>query len=204
MGMTSEPVAQANMQFFFKGLIWPTPDALNARIDKAAQANPDLHDDSTEWIKRVLKPEFIAPDLSSRLRAGRAIVNGEDAFLARYRMNQTSVQIVVTRFHIHLVLVPVGDSPIGAMHRYLRVDEPPPEHPWDTTWRTGQVDHLSFGYQALSVPADWRQSINYLTNGRAVKFSLKKIATQPGNSHGVKGFVATTDEAERNWFSAER
>jgi hypothetical protein len=203
MGMTSEPTVQTNMQFFFKGLIWPVPDAIKVRIDQAAQVDSDLLDDTTKWIKTVLKPEFVAPDLPSRLRAARAIVSGEDAFLARYRMNQTSIQIVVTRFHVHLVLVPVGDTPIGAIHRYLRVDDPREEHPWDAAWRTGQIDNLTFGYQARSTPADWRESINYLTNGKAIKFSLKKIPIRPGTSHGAKGFVATTDEAERIWFSSK-
>lgn len=201
MGMTSVPQVQPNMRFFFKGLIWPAPEAVTAHVDRAAGANPDLVNDTAAWVSRVLKPEFVAPDLSSRLEAARAIVDGEDAFFARYRMNEVSVQIVVTRFHVHLVLVPVGDSPVAAIHRYLRVDEPAHERPWDAAWETGQVDRLTFGYQARSTPADWRESIYYLTNGKAVKFSLKKIAARPGSSHGVKGFVATTEEAERNWFA---
>ena len=141
----------------------------------------------------------MAPDLSSRLHAARAIADGQDAFLA-HRMNQTSIQIVVTRFRIHLVLAPVGDSAVGAMHRYLLVDASSQERPWDTTWETGQVDHLTFGYQARASAADWRESIYYLTNGRAVKYSLKKAALRPNDSRGAKGFVATTDAAERNWF----
>jgi len=199
MGVTSLPPVQANMQFLFKGLIWPVPEALETHLNEAAQSNSALLNETVEWVNRVLKPEFVAPDLRSRLRAATAIVNGEDAFLDRYRINQTIVQIVVTKFHVHLVLAPAGDSPVAAIHRYLRVDEPGQTHQWETAWETGRVEHLNFGYQALSTPRDWRESIYYLTNGKAVKFSLKKISTRPG----IKGFVATTDKAERNWFSAQ-
>jgi len=58
MGLSSVPDVQPNMQFLFKGLIWPTPEALKAHIDKAAQANPDLTKDTSAWTQSVLKPEF--------------------------------------------------------------------------------------------------------------------------------------------------
>ncbi len=203
MGLTSEPHVPANMEFFFKGLIWPTPEALKSQSDKAAQANVDYLNDTIDWINRVLKPDLVAPDLRSRLRAARAIVSGEDAFLARYKMDQTSIQIVVTRFHVHLVIAPCGPSPLAAMQQYLQMAQPGDQHPWSGTWQTGQIGALTYGYQPRGSEPDWRDSIFYLTNGQAVKFSLKKIAVRPGGSGKVKGFVAPTEEAERHWFEAK-
>jgi hypothetical protein len=68
------------------------------------------------WIRQVLKPEFVAPDLRERLRAARAIISGQDAFLARYKMDQYNIQIIVTQFHLHLVIAPVSVSPMPITH----------------------------------------------------------------------------------------
>jgi hypothetical protein len=203
MGLTSEPRVQANMEFFLKGLIWPTPEAIESQSDKVAQADVDLLNDTIGWISRVLKPDLVAPDLRSRLRAARAIVSGQDAFLARYRMDQNSIQIVVTRFHVHLVIAPCGGSPLAAMHQFLQLDQPGDEHPWNGPWQTGQIGALTYGYQPRGSEADWRDSVFYLTNGRAVKFSLKKIAVRPGGSGKVKSIIAPTEESERHWFDAK-
>jgi len=203
MGLIREPRAQANMEFFFKGLIWPAPEAIKSQADKAAQANVDLMNDTVGWIDGVLKPDLVAPDLRSRLRAARAIVSGQDAFLARYKMEQTSIQIVVTRFRLHFVIAPCGPSPLAAMHQFLQLYQPGDEHPWSGPWQTGQIGALTYGYQPRASEADWRDSIYYLTNGQAVKFSLKKIAVRPGGSGGVKSIIAPTEEAERNWFAAK-
>jgi hypothetical protein len=200
MGLTIEPGVQANMQFLVKGLVWPTPEAIESQRVEPAQANADFLDDTIGWISRVLKPDFVAPDLRSRLLAARAIVSGQDAFLARYRIDQTTLQIVVTRFRLHLVIAPAGAAPLVAMHQYLQVDLPGEVPPRDVGWQTGQINGLTYGYQPRGSTADWRESLSYLTNGRAVKFSLQKIPTRPGGTGKVKGFVAPTEEAERYWF----
>ena len=201
MGLTSEPHVQANMQFLIKGLIWPAPEALQSHLDKAAQADTDLLNDATGWISRVLKPDWVAPDLRARLRAAREIVSGQDAFLTRYTMNQNNIQIVVTQFHVHLAIAPVNASPLAAIHQFLQVDQPGDPQPWSGPWQTGQVGDLTYGYQPRGSLADWRDSINYLTNGRAVKFSLEKIAILPPGSGPVKSIIAPTEEAERHWFN---
>ena len=200
MGLTSEPKVDANMEFLFQGMIWPTPEEMESRSYPAAISDPGLVQQTVDWVRGVLKPELTAPDLGTRLRAARAIVSGQDAFLARYMMGGHSIQIVVTRFHVHLTIAPGGSSPLEALHQFLQVDRPGEEHPWSGPWKTGQVDQLTFGYQPRGSAADWRDTVFYVTNGWAVKFSLKKIAMRPGGSGKIKGFVAPTEEAERHWF----
>jgi hypothetical protein len=199
MGLTSAPQVQPNMQFFFHGLIWPAPDVLSAAAANAGRANVRFRNETMAWIGKVLKPEYVAADLSSRLEAAAAIVDGKDAFLARYRMNDSSVQIIVVQFHVHLVFAPMGDSPLAALHRYLRVDDHGQARRWQGQWQTGSVAGLTFGYQIQGSPDDWRDTVDYLTNDRAVKFSLEKIAD---HFREMKGFVVKTDAAERNWFNA--
>jgi hypothetical protein len=202
MGLTSEPRVQDNLQFLFRGLIWPTPAAITSQMVTLTPANADFLSDTMGWISRVLKPDFVAPDLRSRLFAARAIVSEQDAFLARYRMDQTSIQIVVTRFRVHLVIAPGGSPPVAAMHQYLQVDQPDEAYQFDVPWQTGQIHDLAYGYQPRGSVADWRESLYYLTNGSAVKFSLQKIPIRPGGDGKVKGSVAPTEEAERHWFAA--
>jgi hypothetical protein len=203
MGLTSQPTVDPNMEFLMKGLIWPAREALESQSDRAALADAGLVEDTIAWIGHVLKPDLVAADLRSRLRAARSIVNGQDAFLARYRLEGHSIQIVVTRFHLHLVIAPGGDQPLEALHRLLQVDQSG-EAPWSGSWQTGQVDQLTYGYQPRGSVADWRETLLYVANGRAAKFSLQKIPILPPGSGGVKGFVANTEEAERHWFPRQQ
>lgn len=199
MGMTHVPQVQSNLQYFFNGVVWPAPAALAAGADPTGRAKIRFLDDTRSWIVKVLKPEYVAPDLSSRLTAATAIVDGKDAFVARYRMRDVNVQIVVTQFNVHLVFAPMGESPGSALHQYLRVDEPGRARAWEGPWHSGSVDGLNFGYQTRSSADNWRDTLSYLSNGRAVKFSLRKVGD---DSRGIKGFVATTEAAEGNWFNA--
>jgi hypothetical protein len=204
MDLTVRPSVPNNQRFFFEGLIWPTQEALDSPASQA-HPGPERLEDTVGWVERVLKPAWVAPDLRTRLRAARAIVTGRDAFLTRYAMNQNKIQIVVTRFHVHLVIAPPGGVPPGrvpeVLHEYLQVDRPEDKTPWSGgPWEMGRIDGLTFGYQPRSALRDWREGIYYLTNGRAVKFSLRKVATRPPGSGPPKSGFAPSEEAERNWF----
>jgi hypothetical protein len=202
MGMTTEPQVQPAMQFLVKGLIWPTPEAIERQMIETQASAPYLND-TLGWIALVLKPEFIAADLRSRLLGARAIVSGQDAFLARYRVDHTSIQIAVTRFRVHLVIAPEDTSPLAAMHHYLQLDQAGEEYRFDVPWQTGQFNDLRYGYQPRGSASDWRESIYYLTNAEAIKLSVKKIPNRSGGTGKVKSIVAPTEEAESHWFPAK-
>jgi hypothetical protein len=200
MDLTSEPPAPSNLRFVFQGLIWPLRETLQTKVDKAAQADLNLVEDTTSWIERFLKPAWVPPDLPAKLRAARAIVSRQDAFLTRYVINDSQIQIVVTRFYVHIVILPPRTvQPMAALHEYLRVDRPDDRAPWTgDPWETTQIAGFTYGYQSRTSVMDWRQSIFYLTNGRAVKFSIRKLG-EPG-SGAVKTGFAPSEEAERDWF----
>ena len=206
MGLSVEPSVPENLQFVFEGLIWPNGEALES---KSVQADLDLREDTLEWIEKVLKPEWIAADLRNRLRAASAIVSRRDAFLARYAIDENKIQIVVTSSSMHFVISPAGgslfmDAP-AMMHRFLRVDPPDNQAPWaDEPWSVVPVDGFTFGYHPRSSFAGWRDSLTYLTSRRAVKFSIKKVATYPpGFRNAPKTSSAPTEESERHWFAQE-
>jgi hypothetical protein len=204
MGLSVEPSVPENLQFVFEGLIWPDDGAL---ASKSVHADLDLREDTLEWIGKVLKPEWAAPDLRNRLRAASAIVSRRDAFVARYALDENKIQIVVTSSSMHFVISPAGgslfmDAP-AVMRHFLRVDPPDDQSPWrDEPWSIIAVDGFTFGYHPRSSLAGWRDSLNYLTNRRTVKFSIKKVATYPpGFRNAPKTSFAPTEESERHWFA---
>ncbi len=205
MDLTREPSVPPNMGFVFQGLIWPSQEALQAQLAKAAQADTDLLNGTVDWIGRVLKPEWVAPDLRTRLRAARAIISGQDAFLTRYALDQTKIQIAVTKYRVHIVIEPPRKvNPLAALHEYLQVDAPDDPSPWTgDPWQAVQVAGLTFGYQMRTDLLSWRDSLNYLTNGRTVKFSAQKLPTTPKGSGPPKTITAPTVEAERHWFGSK-
>jgi len=206
MGLSIEPSVPENDRFIFEGLLWPDEAAINRQHWSPAGDHVQLLDDTIGWIELVLRPEWVAPDLRNRLRAARAIVSGQDAFLARYAMDGNRIQIVVTRSFLHLVIfpaIPTWTAGVPAtMQRFLRVDDPAEQTPWTgEPWSTVGIEGFTFGYHSSASLDGWRDSLNYLTNGQAVKFSLRKIMPRPpGLLYTPKTGSIPTEESERHWF----
>ena len=206
MGVSVEPPVPENLQFVFEGLIWPDAETLDS---KSVYTDSDLREDTLEWIGKVLKPEWTAPDLRSRLRAASAIVSRRDAFLARYALDENKIQMVVSSSSMHFVISPAGGSLFmdaqAVMRHFLRVDPPDDQARWpDEPWSIISVQGFTFGYHPRGSLAGWRDSLNYLTNRRVVKFSIKKVATYPPDFRNApKTASAPTEEAERHWFAQE-
>ena len=201
MDLATEPPVPRDMLFVFQGLIWPTSDALKNQEAKTALSDAALRDDTMHWIRLILKPAWIAPDLPSRLLAAHTIAGGQDAFLARYEMNEKKIQIIVTRFHLHVVIAPATTQPPLAIHKYLNVDRADDASPWTgDPWNTSRVAGLDFGYMPRATVFDWRESIYYLTNGRSLKLSIRKLSESPRGSTPPKSVDFPPEEAERHWF----
>ncbi len=154
----------------------------------------------------VLKPEWVDPDLQSRLVAATGVVNRRDAFLARYTIGNAKIQIIVTRFSIHLVISPGWGlrqvEALACANAFLNVQFDP-ENPWiGGPWAILPVDGFMFGYQRLTRLREWRDSLDYLSDGRAVKFSIRKVPPQPLDSKPGKTGHGPTEQAESRWFQS--
>ena len=210
LGLRAEPAVPGNLQFAFHGLIWPKEADINAHeLNRAAQAG-GLRDDTMAWIDLVLKPEWRAPDLRRRLRAASSIVSRQDAFLARYAVDGNKIQIVVSRSFVHLVICPASESMAlyapAVIRAFLQVDPPGADPPWTgEPWSTVGIEGFTFGYHPRSSLTGWRDSLNYLSNRRGIKFSVQKIPTRgPDLEDMPKGGSIPTEESERHWFGQPR
>ena len=199
--LSAEPKTGVELQSVFHGLIWPDEDTLHRQAAKSALADSELVDSTIDWIEEVLQPEWVAPDLQNRLMAATAVIKGRDALLARYAIDETKIQIIVTRFSIHLVISPSGgfvqlEAPGGA-EAFLNM-QPDPEVPWTGgPWSILLVEGFRFGYQRRPL-REWRDSLDYLTNGRSVKFSISKVQQSDGRPNKTDNLP--TEQAESRWF----
>ena len=199
------PPVPKELRFVFQGSIWPDDRALNNQAG-APRASSELRDETLSWIELVLKPEWLAPDLRNRLRTITAANGGQDAFLARYALDGNRIQIIVNRVFMHFVISPAGESLVAGapavLREFLRVDLPDEDKPWTgEPWSIISVDGFTFGYHPSAKPTGWRDSLNYLTNGRAVKFSADKVQMRPpGDLYSHKADFAPTEESLRHWF----
>jgi hypothetical protein len=202
--LSAEPKVDQELRSVFLGVRWPNTDALIRHASASALADSELVDETMDWIEEVLRPEWMAPDLRSRLVAASGVVNGRDAFLVRYAIDKTKIQIIVTRFSIHLVISPGWASmqvEALACANALLIVQSDPEILWaGGPWSILPVDEFVFGYQRGIPIREWRDSLDYLSNGRAVKFSIQKIRQQSPDSKPGKTGHGPTEQAESMWF----
>jgi hypothetical protein len=209
--LSAEPKAGPELQSAFLGLMWPNVDILNRQASESPLADSELVDDTIDWIEQVLKPDWVAPDLLSRLVAAAGVVNRRDAFLARYAIDKTKIQIIVTRYSIHLVISPGWGFPqveaLACANAFLNVQsdslQADSQMPWiGGPWSILPLDGFMFGYQRRSPLREWRDSLHYLSDGRAVKFSITKIQQQPADGKPGKTGHGPTEQAESRWFQS--
>jgi hypothetical protein len=191
--------------------MWPDADILIRQASESALADSELVDGTIDWIEEVLKPEWLAPDLQSRLAAAAGAVSRRDAFLARYAIDRAKIQIIVTRYSIHLVISPgwglMQVEALACANAFLNVQSDPLQSDSQTPWTGGPwsilpLDGFMFGYQRLTRPLEWRDSLDYLSNGRAVKFSIRKIEPQSPGDKPAKTGHGPTEQAESRWFQS--
>ncbi len=209
--LSTVPRTVTELQSAFLGVMWPDADILIRQASESALADSELVDGTIDWIEEVLKPEWVDPDLQSRLVAATGVVNRRDAFLARYAIDRAKIQIIVTRYSIHLVISPgwglMQVEALPCANAFLNVQSDPLQADSQTPWVGGPwsilpVDGFTFGYQRLNRLREWRDSLDHLSNGRAVKFSIRKIEQQSSDIKPAKTGHGPTQQAESRWFQS--
>jgi hypothetical protein len=91
---------------------------------------------------------------------------------------------------------------LACANAFLNVQSDP-GIPWiGGPWSILPLDGFMFGYQRRTPLREWRDSLDYLSDGRAVKFSIKKIEPQSPDDKPGKTGHGPTEQAESRWFQS--
>src|SRR6266567_1601474 len=85
-----------------EGLVLPDSGSMTQNaID--AQSVPRPLNDAIEWIKTVLRPEYLRSGWERRLLALPRAVNGQDAIAGEWTASGRAVQLIVTMSRVHVI-----------------------------------------------------------------------------------------------------
>jgi hypothetical protein len=163
-GLTLPPAEKVLLQ-------WPFREAVK---DQLAE--------SLAWIGSVLRHDWIAPDAAERLGPVSKGVNGEDALVGGWTSGRRAVQIVVTRERLHLLTrLPrplaglsekeITNRALTLARELFQVDEELEA----ARWRVRPFGGVTLGNQDRRFAANWPETLLFLTDGCAFKFSILKI-----------------------------
>lgn len=164
-----------------EGLVLPDAEGLLKQA-LPKEATKGITEETVEWIRQVLRPVWLVPDLGTRLFAVPRAVNGEDAFIGGWTIKNQPFQVVVTRERVHL-LTRLKDSSkeqdseekarraVALAFGLLQI----PGMPDPGQWRTRPFGGLLLGTREVGDFArEWYETLLFLTDGRGFKFSVLK------------------------------
>jgi len=187
-----------------EGLILPDTSAMTqSAVDPQSLRQP-MHD-AVEWIKTVLRPEYLRGGWDRRLVALPRAANGQDAIAGAWTAGGRAVQVIVTMRRVHVISKlpsPAGDDPQDMARtalenavELLQIEELPGLEEWQLSTVAG----LLLGKREVSFARNWFETLLFLTDGKAVKYSVLKYKnrTSPPQRGGGEGQGAS-------WFEASR
>ena len=187
-----------------EGLILPDSGSLmqNA-ID--AQSVPRLLHDTIEWIKTVLRAEYLRGGWERRLVALPGMLNGQDAITGAWTAGGRAVQVFVTKRRVHLISKlpsqPTEDqnqiarTALENAVEMLRIEELPAVEDWELSTVAG----LLMGKRQVSFAHNWFETLLFTTDGKGVKYSVLKYKNRTSPPQRGGGELPGP-----SWFEASR
>lgn len=165
-----------------EGFELPDADTVAARARRPEEIEPMLAD-AVERLRNTVRSDWLAEPVGQRLFGVPESVNGEDALIGAWRCNARTIQVVVTRERFHLmapfsVSVPSTSSDdtvqrlFASAYELLQLDAPPEPAAWTVRRLDGD---LTVASQQLASPETSWQTLVLMTDGRGVKFSIRKL-----------------------------
>lgn len=165
-----------------EGIVLPGRDELRRRLIQQDQI-ASQRQETLGWLQRVVRPQWLPADLPSRLHGVRAGVSGHDAFIAGWRQGGLEFRIAVTKLRIHVLVrpdsvdvasaplrAPVAEPSLALAHRLLAL----PTEPNATDWALRPLAGLTYGNRHVAFARNWDDTLLFVTDGRAHKFSVMK------------------------------
>lgn len=164
-----------------EGLVLPDAELIVSQSRPREELVPYLKDSST-WLQRVVRHEWLIDDLADRFYGLRDSVNGADALMGGWIKGERAFQAVVTSERVHLmtnlgvvtsdngVADPV-DNALALAFELLML----PEKLNREDWQIRDIGGLTLGYREAPFAKNWDETLLFLTDGTSVKYSALKF-----------------------------
>ena len=163
-----------------EGLVLPNIKELKNQYKLREFAMWELYD-TLEWLCLVIQPPWLINDLNDRLCPVRNGINGEDAFIGAWEIDDNAFQLAVTRERIHLLTQiknskpklsdkKKGEKALELANELFQL----PDKPLQKEWKLRVFGGLLMGYRDMPFKRNWYETLMFLTDGEGVKYSVLK------------------------------
>jgi len=169
------------------------------------QSVPRPMQDAIEWIKTVLRPEYLRGGWERQLVGLQRAVNGQDVIAGAWTAGERAVQVMVTMRRVHVIgklPSPAGDdqqemarAALENAVELLRIEELPALEEWELRTVAG----LLMGQREVSFARNWFEALIFVTDGKGAKYSVMKYKNRssPPQRQGP-------ERIGPSWFEASR
>ena len=163
-----------------QGLVLPDAETVLAQALPKEKVER-LLTETTEWLRTIVRPEWLAEPLERQLFAVPKAIAGEDAFIGAWIIRGRPFQVVVTRERVHVLTrgldsaVKRGDQRMAARalvlaSELLRLRVMP--DPAD--WQEQPFGGLIVIFRDVAFARNWDEALMSVTDGVGVKYSALK------------------------------
>ena len=163
-----------------QGLVLPDAETVWAQALPKEKVQRLLAD-TTEWLRTIVRPEWLAEPLDDQLFAVPKAVAGEDAFIGAWVKRDRHVQVVVTRERVHVLTRPLSSGAFGGDQRpaaralslaaellRLRMQPDPAQ------WQEQPYGGLNMIFRDVPFARNWDEAFVCVTDGVGVKYTALK------------------------------
>ncbi len=185
-------------QDFLEGASLPSVEFVTQSMVPKDDLEPFLAD-TLSWIRTVVRPEWLIPNLEKRLLPVPEAIDGHDAFIGAWTKREHTFQIIVTeqKFHLVVNMVPShqqtddADKTRAAIQLAGGLMQLPAElrlSDWEPT-PLGKLIVLNSRKSIMNpliAAAIWYETLTMVTDGSATKYSVFKNMSEddPPQSDG--------------------
>ena len=163
-----------------QGLLLPDAETVLAQALPKEKVQRLLAD-SIEWLRTIVRPEWLAEPLEDQLFAVPKAIAGEDAFIGAWIKYDRPFQVAVTRERVHLVTRLPGSAARGGDQRpaarcllfaaeLLQLRKTPNL----AEWQEQPFGGLLMIFRDVAFARNWDEAFMCLTDGVGAKYSALK------------------------------
>jgi len=187
-----------------EGLVLPDATGIaRAAVDSQTVRRPMA--EAVEWTARVVRPEYLRSGWERRMIPLSSAVNGQDVIAGGWGTGSKAVQVIVTMQRLHVITrfsqAAAGDEQAMARRalenavEVLAIDE----LAGLDEWVIEKCAALVAGRREVEFAANWPDTLLFVTDGTAVKYSVLRIKNRSSPPQKV-----ALGAKMPSWFEAAR